>query len=140
MRDMSKVLKNTDKKVEFCIPKTPQDLLEKLDEYDVLYVAGGSAEPIEALYPDLEELKSKLVEKIYLGSSMGAFMACSNYVLSFDEQDTLNVHKGLGWLPINCLVHWDVEPNKEKKLALLKNASQLPIITLDEGECVKYEL
>ena len=119
-RDTPKVMKNTGKKVEFHIPKNPKDLLDKLDDYDVLYVAGGTAKPIEALYPDLEELRDKLEGKIYLGSSMGAFMVSSNYVLSVDEQDTLSVHKGLGLLPINCLVHWDVEPNKDKKIEMIK--------------------
>ena len=137
-RDTPKVMKNTGKKVEFHIPKNPKDLLDKLDDYDVLYVAGGTAKPIEALYPDLEELRDKLEGKIYLGSSMGAFMVSSNYVLSVDEQDTLSVHKGLGLLPINCLVHWDVEPNKDKKIEMIKSSSDLPLMTLDECESVRF--
>ncbi len=136
-RDTPKVLKNTNKKVEFYVPDNPQDLLEKLDEYDVLYVAGGTAELIERLYPELKELKTKLRGKVYLGSSMGAFMAGNDYVLSFDKQDTLNAHKGIGLLPINCLVHWDVESKKEEKIKMIKSSSDLPLITLDEGESIK---
>ena len=137
-RDTPKVLKNTKKKVEFYVPENPQDLLEKLDEYDVLYVAGGKAELIEPLYSDLEALKIKLQGKVYLGSSMGAFMVSSNYVLSFDGQDTLNAHKGLGLLPINCLVHWDIEKNKEEKVEMIKSTSDIPLLTLDEGESVRF--
>lgn len=87
--------------------------------------------------PKLGGLKEKLEGKIYAGSSMGAFLASKGYVLSSDGQDTNTVHEGVGLLPIQTLCHWDVENKKEQKLKLLKKASGLPILALDETKFVK---
>jgi len=80
------------------------------------------------------KMKEKLQGKIYIGSSMGAFMVSTNYVLSLDSQDTTSVHQGLGILPINILAHWDAKNKKSEKIKLLKDKSNLPILTLNESE------
>lgn len=137
-RDSAKIQKNTEKQVTFHVVEDESDLFSKIDEYDVLYVAGGDAELLEPHYESLSELKEKLDGKIYAGSSMGAFLASESYVLSFDSQDSDNKHKGVGLLPIQTLCHWDIEEQKEMKLSLLD--SHKPIIVLNEGEFVEiYE-
>lgn len=139
-RDKSRIVSQTTKKVIFTLPETPQDLLEMMSDQDVIYIAGGEAPNIEPLYPELSELKNLLDEKVYLGSSMGAFMAAQNYILSFDAEDTTTIHQGIGLLDINILAHWDVEPNKEQKLSLLIKGSNFPIITLAEGEFTEFTI
>jgi hypothetical protein len=64
---------------------------------------------------------------------MGAFIVSSQYVLTFEKQDTSEVHYGLGLLPISTLCHWDIEKKKEEKVHLLKQAApDRPILTLNE--------
>jgi peptidase E len=136
-RDSEKILRQTDKKVAFDLVNDPQDLFLKLPTTEVLYVAGGDAPPIERYYSDLSGLKHALDGKVYAGSSMGAFLASKNYVLSFDEQDSDTVHAGVGLLPLNTLVHWDKEMKKQEKLQLLKSVDpDTPIFTLNEFEWV----
>lgn len=119
-RDTNYIKKATTKHVEILIAHSPRDLLQKIDAVDVLYVAGGEAELIEPLYKELTGLSQKLDGKVYAGSSMGAFLASKQYVLSSDSQNSKEVHKGLDLLPIQVLCHWDVETEKERKLNLLK--------------------
>jgi peptidase E len=137
--DIDSVNKETDKSTSFHIVTDANDLFSKIDEYDVLYVRGGDPDLIEPYYKELGNLKTKLKGKVYLGSSMGAFLVSTSYVLSLDSQDTSTVHKGLGILPINILCHWDVESQKQKKLDLLTDAAQgLPILTIDECQYSKF--
>jgi len=133
-RDINQILAFSDKSIDFYIPPTPRDLLNQIDDSDVIYVAGGDAEPIEPLFPDLVFLKTKLKGKVFAGSSMGAFLACQNYVLSFDSQDDSSLHHGLGLLPIQILCHWDLEDRKDFKLSLLEK-DKLTLV-LEEGEFV----
>lgn len=133
-RDSAKIQKNTEKQVTFHVVEDESDLFSKIDDYDVLYVAGGDAELLEPHYESLGQLKKKLDGKIYAGSSMGAFLASESYVLSFDSQDSDTKHKGVGLLPIQTLCHWDIEEQKEMKLNLLDGDK--PIIVLNEGEFV----
>jgi peptidase E len=91
-RDKPRILSQTSKTIHFEIPETPELLLQKMSTIDVVYVAGGEAPNIEPLYPRQGELKEALKGKVYLGSSMGAFMASANYVLSSDETDANSVH------------------------------------------------
>lgn len=131
--DREKIERQTTKKIILSLAENPQDLLNKLDSHDVLYVAGGKPELIESYLPQLQALKEKLNGKIYLGCSMGAFIVSSQYVLSFPKQDTNEVHYGLGLLPINTLCHFDIEKKKALKIELLKKeAPEAPILTLDE--------
>lgn len=133
-RDQNSILRNTDKNVTFQVAEDTADLFEKLKDADVLYVAGGDAELLEPYYAELGELKTALSGKVFAGSSMGAFLASQQYVLSFDSQDDSTVHNGVGLLPIRMLCHWDVEEKKDFKLNLLKNSE--PTIVLNEGEFV----
>ena len=138
-RDMQGIHKQTTKQVICTLVETPKNLFEKLPTYDVLYVAGGDAPPLERSYRELTGLKEQLQDKVFLGSSMGAFMASSNYVLSLEDQDEDTVHQGLSLLPINTLCHWDVEEKKERKLKLLQETKPyLPILALDEGEIAVF--
>jgi len=123
----------TSKKVVCTIAQDPLDLLNKLGSHDVLYVAGGQAELIEPVIPHLENLHNLMQNKVYIGSSMGAFIASSQYVLSFETQEDTQVHYGLGLVPLSTLCHWDIEKKKQTKIDLLKNAAPTtPILTLDE--------
>ena len=133
-----KIIENTDKNVEVEVVEDIDDFNSKIDQFDVFYVVGGDAKLIEPYYHKFTNLEKQLEGKIYAGGSMGAFMVCSHYVLSFDYQDNQNVHKGMGLLDINLLCHWDIEKRRELKINLLKNISpDLPILTLDEGEFVR---
>lgn len=135
-RDKTKILNATQKNVDTLIAEHPGDLLVKIKQADVLYVAGGEATLIEPLYKELSDLPKKLDGKVYAGSSMGAFMASQQYILSINSQETKSVHKGLGLLPIQVLCHWDVETQKVKKLKLLKRNSDSPILVLNECESI----
>ena len=132
-RDVEFVKKHSNKTMSFIMLDKPADLKEKMKDCDVLYVAGGDAENIEPYYAEIKDLKDYLANKVYIGSSMGAFLVASSYVLSMGDQDVNTVHNGLGILPINILCHWDIEDKKERKLKLLNDKSSgLPILTLDE--------
>lgn len=135
-RDTNSIKKNTNKRVEILIAENPKDLLAKMDQADVLYVAGGEAELIEPTYKELSEIGEKLKNKIFAGSSMGAFFPSEQYVLSFDSQDSKSIHKGIGLLPFQVLCHWDIEKDKEFKLKLLFENSEKPILVLNEFEFV----
>lgn len=134
--DKEKVLKNTNKVVKFYVPETSEDLAHLLSEHDVLYVAGGEAEFLEPLYEKFSRLSEKLEGKVYIGSSMGAFLVSESYVLSLARQAENEVHKGVGLLPIQTLCHWNVEEKKLHKLKLLREHSSSPIITLNEKEFI----
>jgi peptidase E len=140
-RDSAAVMSRTTKKVYFTILDNISDLEKLMSVHDVLYVSGGEAENLEPYYEKFINLKRMLDGKTYIGSSMGSFMASANYVLSLDSQDTSTVHKGLGILPINCLCHFDVETEKERKIELLQSEfPQLPILTLDESRFATFIL
>jgi peptidase E len=135
-KNSQSIKNNTQKKVTFLVAENPKDLLSKIDQADALYVAGGEAELIEPFYQELLGLKEKLRDKVYAGSSMGAFMAAQSYILSADAQEANTIHEGLGLLPIKALCHWDLEPEKEKKLQLLSSNNDLPILVLNEFQSV----
>lgn len=136
-RDTARIINQTKQQVITELVDSPNDLFQKLPDFDGLYVAGGEAEPLEKQYPQLNDLKNHLKGKVYFGNSMGAFMAAKNYVLSLASQDDNTVHQGLGMISINILCHWNVETNKEMKLDLFsKQEPQTPIVTLNEEEFV----
>jgi len=131
--DRQRVAKQATKEFRLTLATSPEHLLEELPKHDVLYVAGGDAELIEPLVPRLQALPDKLDGKAYLGCSMGAFIVSSQYVLSFDKQESPSVHQGLGLLPFSTLCHWDIEPQKEQKVRLLLEAApRAPILALEE--------
>jgi peptidase E len=133
-RDKESIEKQTTKQITLSIAEDEDDLLKKIAFHDVIYVAGGSDELIEPTLANLHDLGKFLEDKIYIGSSMGAFIVSANYVLSFDaDQDISRPHKGLGLLPINTLCHWNVETKKEYKVSLLKKvAPDKPIVVINE--------
>lgn len=129
----SKIIEQSDKEVEIYVANDTRDLLRKLETSDVLFVEGGKDYLIEPQLPKLRELDKAINGKVYLGSSMGAFIVCKNYVLSFMDQDVNHVHEGLGIVPFNALCHWNVEPDKTKKIKMLKDKdAQTPIAILDD--------
>ena len=132
-RDKFKILKQSDKKVALEIVDNDSNLFKQLYEVDVLFVSGGKQEFLEPYIPKLNQLKAALRDKIYIGSSMGAFVASKHYVLSYESQNTDNIYKGLGLVPFNILCHWDIEIEKDKKIKMLKEKDpQIPILLLDE--------
>ncbi len=138
-KDQVAIGRQTPKNVSFSIAEDPDDLFTKLVSHDVLFVAGGDAERIEPFLPQLNNLHEKLNNKVYIGSSMGAFIVSTNYVLSFEDQDSTNVHHGLGILPISTLCHWDIETKKKEKINMLKQkAPEIPILALDEQELTMF--
>lgn len=132
-RDKPKIIKNSSKRLSFQIAKDAKDLLEKIEDCDVLYVAGGRPELLEPYYEQLEDLKEKLQDKVYIGSSMGAYMVSERYLTMQDDK----VHKGMGLLPIQTICHWDQKKDREKKLALLKDNSDVMVLVLDEYQTVE---
>jgi peptidase E len=132
-RDRAKIIKNSSKRLSFQIAKDAKDLLEKINDCNVLYVAGGEPELLEPYYKQLRGLRSKLQDKVYIGSSMGAYMASENYLSSRDDK----IHTGMGLLPIQIICHWDQKKNRKQKLALLKNNSEAMILVLNEYQTVE---
>ncbi|MEA2056692.1 MAG: Type 1 glutamine amidotransferase-like domain-containing protein [Patescibacteria group bacterium] len=132
-RDKPKIIRNSSKRLNFQIAKDAKHLLERIDDCDVLYVAGGKADLLEPYYERLEGLRDKLQDKVYIGSSMGAYMVSESYLTMQDKA----THYGMGILPIQTICHWDQKKNKEQKLALLKNNSNAMILVLDEYQTVE---
>lgn len=140
-RDTKAIQAQSDKEISFSLAIDADDLLTKIKSHDVLYVAGGQAQLIHPYVQKLNKLKEALEDKVYIGSSMGAFIVATNYILSFDDKDQVNVYQGLGILPIGILCHWNVEQKKAEKLKKVKGKHlDLPIITLDEGKFVTLYL
>lgn len=137
--DTAKITRLTSKRISYTMAMDVDDLYLKLATADILYVRGGEPELIEPFLPQLSELKNKLNGKVYLGSSMGAFIVSKHFVLSIRKQDDSTVHQGLGILPISTLCHWNVEKKKQFKIDILqKEDPTLPIVLLDEQKCVKF--
>lgn len=134
-KDIKRIIKNSSKKTHIHIVSNPNELFAKIAEHDVLYVAGGEAELLEPYYKDLGFLKEKLNNKLYAGSSIGTFLASTNYVLSGNNQDTNRAHQGIGLLPLQTLCHWNIETKKEQKLKLLRK-QRLPVLVLNEFEYI----
>lgn len=136
-RDIRQITGLADKTVNFDITEGLSDFESKMASADVLYVAGGSADLIEPQFLQMNNLGELLDNKVYIGSSMGAFLVSQSYVLSFDESDKQIVREGHGLIPFSILCHWDVEKLPEYKLGLLKQYnSQLPILCLDEANYI----
>lgn len=135
------IIAHSKDKIDFEIANDPQDFVNKVQDADTVYVVGGDADKIEPYFSQLPNFKEHIEGKTYIGGSMGAFMVSKHYVLSFDNQDYLTVHDGLGIFHFNLLCHWDVEKRKSLKIDMLKKHSpDLPILTIPEGEFVKFVL
>ncbi|OGG34972.1 hypothetical protein A2363_02000 [Candidatus Gottesmanbacteria bacterium RIFOXYB1_FULL_47_11] len=131
--DNNNISLQTNKKTSVSMVDDSDDLMNKLPYADVVYISGGEQEFIEPYIPKLSMLKQLLNQKIYIGSSLGAFLISPHYVLSLEGQDTKTVYTGLGIIPYNVLCHWNIEKNKEEKVAMLKKKDpETPILLIDE--------
>lgn len=140
-RDTKAIQAQSSKEISFSLASDAEDLLTKIISHDVLYVAGGQAQLIHPYVQKLAQLNKALENKVYIGSSMGAFIVATNYVLSFDDKDQVNVYNGLGILPIGVLCHWNVEEKKAEKLKKVKgDHPDLPVLTLEEKKFVTIYL
>jgi len=137
-KDKTKIIKQSTKKTDIKIIDTLQTLATQLKEADVLYFSGGEEEFLRPYVSQLLFLKKALDTKVYIGSSMGAFLASKHYVLSLNDQNEDTVYDGLGLVPHNILCHWNRETNKDKKIAMLKEKDpQTPILLIEEE---KFEI
>ncbi len=132
-RDKPKINNKTNKKVSFDIAESAEDLLSKIEENDVLYVAGGQPDLLEPYFNQLKGLREKLEDKVYIGSSMGTYMVSESY---FTIQDEIT-HHGMGILPIQTICHWDQIEDREHKLSLLKENSKSMVLVLNECQSVE---
>ncbi len=137
-RDKERIAKHTTKKVDVHIVDSADALRALLPDAAVLFVSGGEEELLRPYMSSLGYLKDMLKGKVFIGSSMGTFLASKNYVLSLSTQKENTVYEGLGLIPYNTLCHFNIEKNKEKKIALLKNKDpHTPILCIDEGKFEK---
>ncbi|OGK62970.1 hypothetical protein A2334_01915 [Candidatus Roizmanbacteria bacterium RIFOXYB2_FULL_38_10] len=137
-KDRIRILMQTNKKTDIDLIETIEALHVQLKEADVLYFSGGEEEHMGPYKLQLPFLKDALDNKVFIGSSMGAFLASKHYVLSLDSQNTDAVYSGLGLVPYNILCHWDIETNKDKKIAMLKEKDpQTPLLLIEEE---KFEI
>jgi len=134
-RDKARVAKQTSKTVDVQKVDTVEALRIGLPDADVLFVSGGEEELLRPYMSQLGFLQEMIRGKVFIGSSMGTFLASKNYALSLSTQNENTVYEGLGLIPYNTLCHWDIEINKEKKIALLKDKDpHTPILCIDEGK------
>jgi len=132
-KDKAKIIKQSTKRADVNMVETLEALSLQLKEADVLYFSGGEEEYLRPYMPELQFLKGALENKVYIGSSMGAFLASKHYVLSLSDQNENTVFEGLGLISYNTLCHWNVEVNKNKKIAMLKEKDpQTPILLIEE--------
>lgn len=136
--DKAKIFKQSTKKAEINIMDTVELLMKQLQEADVLYFSAGEEEFLRPYMAQLNFLKDALHNKIFIGSSMGSFLAAKNYVLSLGDQNEDTVYEGLGLIPYNILCHWNVEKNKEIKINMLKEKDpQIPLLLIEEEKFEK---
>lgn len=141
-RDKTKILRQSTKETDINIAETIETLSTLLKEADILYFSGGEEEFLRPYMSQLQSLKESLHNKVFIGCSMGAFLASRHYVLSLSNQNMDTVYDGLGLVPYNILCHWNRETNKEKKIAVLKEKDpHTPILFIDEEkfEIIKIE-
>lgn len=132
-KNKAQIIAQSSKTTDIQMVDAPEDLRNKLNDADVLYVEGGEEENLRPYVEQLSFLENTLLDKVYIGSSMGAFLASRHYVLSLDGQNTGHVFDGLGLVPYNTLCHWDIEKYKDKKIQMLKDIDpQTPILQIEE--------
>lgn len=136
--DKIKIFKQSTKKAEINIVDTVDFFMRQLKEADVLYFSAGEEEFLRPYMAKLNFLKDELHNKIFIGSSMGAFLAAKHYILSLSRQNEDIVYEGLGLVPYNILCHWNVEKNKEIKINMLKEKDpQTPSLLIEEEKFEK---
>ena len=136
--DKGKILKQSTKKVEINIVNTVEYLMKQLKETNVIYFSGGEEEFLRPYMKHLNFLKDTLQNKIFIGSSMGSFLAAKHYVLSLSDQNEDVVYEGLGLVPYNILCHWNVEKNREIKINMLREKDpKTPLLLIEEEKFEK---
>ncbi|MBI4974057.1 Type 1 glutamine amidotransferase-like domain-containing protein [Candidatus Roizmanbacteria bacterium] len=139
--DKAKILQEATKKVDINIISAFENLPSQLKEADVIYFSGGEEEFLRQYMSNLQFLKGALENKVFIGSSMGAFLASKHYVLSLSSQNENTVYGGLGLAPYNILCHWNVETNKERKIAMLKEKDpQTPLLLIEEEKFEVFKI
>jgi cyanophycinase-like exopeptidase len=140
-RDVPKIHKFAgDRNISITITKDLEDFNQKINDTDVLYIAGGSISKLKKEFDNIKNIKEITEGKVIIGSSAGAFLLARQSINSFDKQEQ-GVNVGLGLVPISVLCHWDIEDQKEQKLEALKKFAPLdPIVTLAEGEFITLYL
>jgi len=140
-KDKAKIFKRATKKADVDIVDTSENLVTQLKKADVLFVSGGEEEFLRPYISKIQYLKEALKNKIYIGSSMGAFLASKHYILSLDGQDTNAVHDGLDLVPYNILCHWNIETKKDQKKKMLKECDpQTQILLLEEEKFITLRI
>lgn len=141
-RDSSMILEGTTKSVNLLVSETVDDLLNDVERADVLYVSGGSI--TEVFLEHMEELKqlaTLLDQKVYIGSSLGAYLASSLYTRSVDFHTSTRAHYGLGLIPLGVMCHYDTDEHRDEKMKLIhKTDPEMPILILNECEWVRLVL
>lgn len=123
--------------IEFKIA-TVKDFIEQLQWANVLYIRGGSMEPLYERLGKNPGWEKNLDGKTVAGSSAGAH-ALTKYN---HKLDTPEIGEGLGLLPVKVLVHYRSDynaPNIDWDAAyeqLKVYKEDLPLYTLAEGEFV----
>lgn len=136
--DKAKILKQSTKNATINIVDSLESLTAQLKEANVIYFSGGEEEFLRPYMEKLHFLKEALQNKIFIGSSMGAFLAAKRYVLSLSDQNEDAVYDGLGLVPYNILCHWNVEKNKEIKINMLREKDpQTPLLLIEEEKFEK---
>lgn len=139
--DKAKILKQATKQVEINLVDTVENLFTKLKDADVLFMSGGEEEYLRPYISKLLQLKDALNDKVYIGSSMGAFLPSKHYVLSLNGENTDAVFDGLSLIPYNVLCHWNIEKNKDKKISMLKEKDpQTQILLLEEEKFITLSI
>ena len=132
-RDKTRICEQSTKSIDVQMVNSPENLPTQLQKADVLYVGGGEEHNLRPYVAHLSFLKDALKNKVYIGSSMGAFLVSRHYVLSFVRQDMSRVYDGLGLIPYNTLCHWNIETHKDKKTAMLHEKDpQTPLLLIEE--------
>ncbi|OGG47405.1 hypothetical protein A3D66_00135 [Candidatus Kaiserbacteria bacterium RIFCSPHIGHO2_02_FULL_50_9] len=114
----------------------PDTFAKQVTWADAIYLRGGETELLIAALNKNEEWRQKLDGKTLAGSSAGADAIAKYYY----GLDSLQVHEGLGLLPVKVLVHYRSDynaPNVDwnKAYSELNNYQEdLPLIALKEGE------
>jgi len=105
-----------------------ENFLEELSWTDEVHFKGGSTLLLLDVLKEFPEFRNSLAGKTVSGSSAGALFLVDN----FYENDVLEIHQGLGIIPINLITHYqsDQYPSISEKLfaKLRKNGQKLDLI------------
>lgn len=113
----------------------PVVLEEQIKRSDIIFVRGGNTKRLIEAIQCLPNFSQLLRDKIYFGSSAGAYIIARHYY----SNDRHQIEEGLNILPIKCFAHWD-ESQQKSLDELTKYGEELPVILLREGEYKIFNL